>query len=118
MALASWDRDFKIWSYAFSYSQLLLRSAPKFEQDLRVDVLFSNVRHVNIPTRISRLSIEAADFEGERDRLGIVEVPDEPFSLFLVNGGPSFVLATQCQWHEDHEWVDAPSRFGPLRGVN
>ena len=117
MVIAEWDRSFKIWSYAFSYSQLLLRSAPKFDQDLRVEVLFSNVRRMNIQTQLSRLSIESADFESERENLGINEAPAEPFSLFLVNGGPSYIMATQCQWHEDREWVDAPSHFGPLRGV-
>ncbi|MFH9823200.1 MULTISPECIES: hypothetical protein [Streptomyces] len=118
MAIGQWDRDFKIWNYSFSYSSLLLRSAPKFDQDLRVDVLFSNVKRMNIPVKFAGLSIEDGEFEAERERLGIEEAPDEPFKLFLLNGGPSYVLATHCQWHEDHEWVDAPSRFGPFRGVH
>ncbi|MFG3282440.1 hypothetical protein [Streptomyces sp. NPDC048111] len=118
MVLASWDRDFKIWAYSFSYWQLLLRSAPKSPQDLRIDVLFSNVGRVNISAQISGLSIEVADFESERNRLGIGEVPDGQFKLLLLNCGPSYVLATQCQWHEDREWLDAPPRFGPLRGVS
>ncbi|MEU3291370.1 hypothetical protein ABZ722_03290 [Streptomyces longwoodensis] len=117
MEIAHWERNFKIWNYSFSYSQLLLRSVPRSDQDLRVDVLFSNVRRMNISTKLAGLSIETADFEAERVRLGIDDVPDEPFSLFLLNGGSCYVLATQCQWHEDHEWVDAPSRFGPFRGV-
>lgn len=117
MALASWDREFKVWGYSYSYSQLLLRSVPKFDQDLRVDVLFSNVRFMNIPARFSRLYVDLANVEEERGRLGISDVPGEPFSLYVVNGGPYYVLATHCQWHEDHEWVDAPSHFGPVRGV-
>lgn len=113
-----WDREFKVWSYAFSYSQLLLRSVPQFEGDLRVDVLFSNVRHLNIAVKFRHLSIVEADLALEGERLGIVQVPSEPFRLFLINAGPSYVLANQCQWHEDHEWVGAPSHFGPLRGVD
>ena len=118
MALAEWDRDFKVWSYAFSYSQLLFRSPPKFDDDLRVDVLFSNVRAMNIPTRLSGLKIEIADFSEMREHLNIGEVPNEPFELYVLNGGPHYILATQCQSHEDHEWVGAPSHFGPLRGVD
>jgi hypothetical protein len=117
LALASWDREFKVWCYSYSYSQLLLRSVPKFDQDLRVDVLFSNVRFMNIPARFSRFCVDLANFEEERDRLRIGDVPAEPFNLYVVNSETHYVLATHCQWHEDREWVDAPSHFGPLRGV-
>ena len=116
--IARWDRDFKIWNYSFSYSQLLLRSVPKSDQDLRVDVLFSNVRRMNVSAKFSGLSIEVGDFESERERLGVDEVPNDPFELFILNEGLSYVLATHCQWHEDHEWIDAPSHFGSFRGVS
>ncbi|MBT2472007.1 hypothetical protein J7E97_30140 [Streptomyces sp. ISL-66] len=117
MRLADWDREFRTWNYAFGYSQLLLRSTPEFDSDKRVDVLFSNVRRMNVPSEFSGLVIDEGDFASERERLGISSTPSEPFKLFILNGGDGYVLATHCDWHEDNEWVDAPSRFGPFRGV-
>ncbi|MEU6330678.1 hypothetical protein ABZ851_25870 [Streptomyces sp. NPDC047049] len=117
MQLVEWERNFKTWNYSFSYSQLLLRSAPRHEGDTRVDVLFSNVRHMSIAAKMERLKIEQEDFEGARERLGITASPIEPFELFVLNQGAGYVLATHCQWHEDNEWIDAPSHFGPFRQV-
>jgi hypothetical protein len=117
LILVEWDRAFELWSYAFSYSRLLLRSAPAFDKDLRVDVVFSNVEYLNIPARLTRLSIRQADFETEGARLGVTGPSDPASTLFLLNGGPFYVVATQCGWHEDHEWVGAPTHFAPFRGV-
>ncbi|AZK93814.1 MULTISPECIES: hypothetical protein [Streptomyces] len=117
MRLVEWDRRFKLWNYAFSYSQLLLRAVPKDDSDTRIDVLFSNVRHMNTPAYFDRLEIDRGDIERDRELLGITEVPDLPFEVFILNQGLGFVLATHCQWHEDNEWVDAPSHFGPFRQV-
>ncbi|MEU4926988.1 hypothetical protein AB0G54_10860 [Streptomyces yokosukanensis] len=118
MELAHWDRRFKIWAFGFGYSRLLLRSIPKRDQDVRVEVLFSNVRQMNIAAQLPSLSIEEADFQEERNRLHIEHVPVEPFKLFILNHGQFHVLANSCEWHEDHEWIDAPSHFGPFRGVD
>ncbi|MFC4500196.1 MULTISPECIES: hypothetical protein [Streptomyces] len=73
---------------------------------------------MNIATQLPSLSIEEADFGAERDRLRIEHTPVEPFKLFILNHGQSHVLANSCEWHEDDKWVDAPSHFGPFRGVN
>lgn len=118
MALAAWDRKFKLWSYAFSYSRLLYRSEPEFDGDLRVDLVFEHVRTMNVPAFISPLSIEKADFEENREALHITETPTQNFNLYILNGGPYYVLALHCNWHEDHKWLDAPSHFGPFRGVD
>ncbi|MFI6475851.1 hypothetical protein ACIBL5_37140 [Streptomyces sp. NPDC050516] len=71
---------------------------------------------MSVPAKFEHLVIEEGDFERDRERLGINLAPIEPFKLFIL-GGVGYILATQCDWHEDNEWVDAPSRFGPFRGV-
>lgn len=116
MIRIEWKREFQIWNYAFSYSELLLRSAPRFDGDKRVDVLFSNVKYMNLSVHLSGLAVEEVETVGELpwEPLGL---PDEPFRCFLLNCGPEFIVANNLKWHEDHEWVDAPSRFGPFRGV-
>ncbi|MFI9231598.1 hypothetical protein [Streptomyces rimosus] len=117
MLLADWDRSFRVWNYVFSYSQLLLRSAPRDDDDTRIEVLFSNVRHMNISAKMPHLAIAQKEFTEERNKLGIQVQPDEPFELFVLNEGAGYVLATHCQWHEDNQWLDAPSHFGPFRQV-
>ncbi|MFD7013507.1 hypothetical protein [Streptomyces sp. NPDC059928] len=72
---------------------------------------------MSVPAKFERLVIDEGDFERDRELLGIVLTPSEPFKLFILGGGVGYVLSTQCDWHEDNEWVDAPSRFGPFRGV-
>ncbi|GEB50046.1 hypothetical protein [Streptomyces cacaoi] len=116
MRIACWERDFRLWHYTFSYSQLLLRSAPRNDEDTRIDVLFSNVCHMSVPARLAGLTIEEDVPEGGLPE-GAVAEPGFPYKEFRLNGGLARVYATRCQWHEDHAWLDAPSHFGPLRGV-
>lgn len=109
-SIATWEREFKVWDYSVSYSRLLLRSL----RDLgpaRVDVLFSNVLFMHLPTSFRRLQIDLA--EGRPS--GVIEIPDASNgNWYVINGGESYVFATHCQWHEDDGNFKSPSRFGPF----
>jgi hypothetical protein len=51
-------RRYQLWQYSVSHGQLLLRSPKDATHGTRVDVLFSGVRSLNLPTLIDGLSIE------------------------------------------------------------
>jgi hypothetical protein len=111
----SWDREFQVWCYTVSYSQLLLRSL-EADTTSRIDVLFSNVYLMHLKPSFSRLFIEVAPHDWLREP---VELPARALvNLYLINHGEAYVLATHCQWHEDEGDHHSPSRFGPLRGVD
>ncbi|MEY9849854.1 hypothetical protein [Streptacidiphilus sp. MAP5-3] len=114
--LVEWDREFKVWAYGFSYSRLLLRSEPRFDSDERIEILFSNVQHMNISAEMANLKIDRVELREEFEAIGI-GVPPEPHFAFSLNSGAGYVIATQCDWHADREWIDAPSHFAPFRGV-
>ena len=111
--IARWDRDFQVWAYSVSYSQLLLRSLGD-ESPARVDVLFSNVRLMHLVPEMSTLSIDMADGRSFRG----FEMPQlAKGNWYVINDGESYVFATHCQWHEDEGSHGSPSHFGPLRGT-
>ena len=67
-------RRFQMWRYDVSHAQLLLRSVKSEGHDSRVDVLFKNVRSINLPTsftglRINRdgnqFTVSGAEWSGE-----------------------------------------------------
>ena len=111
--LVRWDRDFRIWHYTVSYSQLLLRSIDVAGFDTRIDVLFSNVAFMHMKRSMSRLYIDAA----EEWRPAGVDVTEKRGRWYVINDGEFYVHATHCQWHEDQGDHHTPSRFGPLRGT-
>ncbi|MEU8549465.1 hypothetical protein AB0C81_21165 [Streptomyces roseoverticillatus] len=115
--IASWDREFHLWTFSVSHSRLLLRSVNVDDQDTRIDVLFSGVERLNLPSSFQHLQIH---------KLDAPEVPaiirDELNNLhrthiFLLNGQDFFVQATHCQWHQDIGGPATPSKFGPFRKV-
>jgi hypothetical protein len=50
--VATWESEFTVWDYSVSYSRLLLRSLQDSSPS-RVDVLFSNVLFMHMPTSFS-----------------------------------------------------------------
>jgi hypothetical protein len=113
--IASWRRDFRLWHYSVSYSQLLLRSLNAAAQPRRIDLLFSNVEHMRIDAKYDQLAIE--EVSSSDPRLGESGIQPKHGKIFLVNGGPHLVIATHCQWHEDEGGAHSASEFGPLRGT-
>ncbi|MEU1373834.1 hypothetical protein ABZ442_09240 [Streptomyces triculaminicus] len=116
--LVEWGRKFRVWHYSVSHSQLLLRSVNVDDRDSRVDVLFSNVKTVYLPTSFDRLRIDRLE-ESEIHEFIHEELSDlNRTEIFLLNGAKFFVQASQCQWHEDIGGPSAPSRFGPFKRVD
>lgn len=110
--VAMWDRAFRAWHFSVSYNQLLLRSLSDDTSPARVDVLFSNVYFLHVPTTFARLEIH----KGEGFDPPHVEIPvGTRGEWFTINTGEGYVHATHCQWHEDEGNAMTPSRFGPLK---
>ncbi|OSZ61768.1 hypothetical protein OQI_03395 [Streptomyces pharetrae CZA14] len=111
-SVARWERAFRTWHFSVSYNQLLLRSLSDDASPARVDVLFSNVHFLHMPTSLARLDIH----KGEGSHPPGVEVPaGVRGEWFTINAGEGYVYATHCQWHEDEGNAMTPSRFGPLK---
>lgn len=110
--IARWDdRSFRIWHYSVSYRRLLLRSL-RDDFPSRVDVLFSNVSYLCMPSDVDRLEIsEATDFVPPDH----VDLKDAPGRWYVLNGGVGYLHGTHCEWHEDDGNALTPSRFGPFR---
>ena len=113
--LVRWEREFQVWHYTLSYSQLLLRSLDVPGFDTRIDVLFSHVYVMHLQPTFRELRIDVASNDWRRE---VVDVPRgvKP-SWYVINDGEAYVFATHCQWHEDQGDSHSPSKFGPLRGV-
>lgn len=110
--VASWERPFRMWHFSVSFNSLLLRSLRDTPSPARVDVLFSNVFFLQMPTACPRLEISTG---GEFTPSG-VEVPaGTRGQWYTINSGSGHLFATHCEWHEDEGTAMTPSRFGPLR---
>jgi hypothetical protein len=88
MALIDSKRRFQMWSYIVSHGQLLLRSTKGDGHDTRVDVLFKNVVHINLPTLLTGLRVTEAD-PATRNRVlasvtGRSALPETETHVFLV----------------------------------
>jgi hypothetical protein len=113
--LIQWEREFQVWHYTVSYSQLLLRSLGHDDRDTRVDILFSNVYLMHLRPAFAQLRIDLADDDWTRDAVALPR--GVPAKWYVLNEDEGYVLATDCQWHEDRGDHHSPSKFGPLRGV-
>ncbi|MEV4294480.1 hypothetical protein [Microbispora rosea] len=112
-----WQREFRLWHYTVSYSQLLLRSLDVEKYPTRIDVLFSNVQRMHVDSEYDELTIDEID-SLTHPKLSAhgIRLPNSG-KIFLINDGPDYIAATHCRWHEDEGGAHAPSRFGPLRGT-
>lgn len=110
--VAAWDRPFRMWHFSVSYNQLLLRSLSDDASPARVDVLFSNVSVLRLPTTLPRLEIHTDD---EFAPPGVGVPAGTRGQWFTVDDGTWYVHATHCQWHEDEGNALTPSHFGPFR---
>ena len=60
----AWDRRFQVWSYSVSHRLLLLWSTKSAEHPSQVDVLFEDVRAMELATTLLALRIDAVDCSG------------------------------------------------------
>lgn len=93
-------RKFRVWKYTVSHSMLLLRSIKTHDLPTRIDVLFVDVEHVDIPTNMDGLTISGT-------------------GRYLLSGRDwhGSVIALCCRVSEDDgEYVD-PSGFHEGSGI-
>jgi hypothetical protein len=112
-----WNRSFQLWHYSVSYSQLLLRGIDRTLKPKRVDVLFSNVERMHVRSEYDSLEIEEIAVQENVSFVKLGITPPRHGSIFLINGGSDYVVATHCQWSEDDGGAHSPSTFGPMRGI-
>ncbi|MFE9509130.1 hypothetical protein ACFYNU_02470 [Streptomyces sp. NPDC006643] len=115
--IADWDREFRVWHFTVSYSQLLLRSINVANSDTRIDILFSNVSMLHLTPSFDRLRVDRLELSDPIPSIYKAGIEGGEVSVFLLNGGEGYVYATHCDWHEDLGGTRTPSKFGPLRGV-
>ena len=55
------SRRFQVWLYTVSHAQLLLRSTKTGDHATRIDLLFKNVRSLNLPTATDGLRVREVE---------------------------------------------------------
>lgn len=60
------DRQFQIWRYEVGHAQLLLRSMKGDQHASRIDVLFTAVEAIDLPTRFDGPRIERDGYQYAR----------------------------------------------------
>jgi len=132
---------FQVWEYLVNHSQLLLRRPGTAELPENVDLIFTGVRFISLPTIIDDPSVREGDPEDRRnvsELSGTSVLPDE---LHIVEGlnGRGFVVASSARREANvldlfetslERWADtrasaerlelevlfALARFGPTLG--
>jgi hypothetical protein len=106
------DRNFRIWAYVVSLSQLLLRSVKTDDEPTRIDILFRNVKAINIRTNLQGISIrEEIDEEKVNQLLHGDMAYGEKLRMFVIRSLNSvgYVIAGMVSFHEDSGEYNDPS---------
>ncbi|MFF4416025.1 hypothetical protein ACFYY8_26150 [Streptosporangium sp. NPDC001559] len=109
------DRDFTVWAYTVSHSQLLLRTRTHADRS-RIDIVFKPVEAVKLRTEYHGLVIRCATRE-ESDRIGSETggVPPGARCLILETAGEQghqdYVVTYAVGWEEDLETDRDPSKL-------
>lgn len=102
--IVNFARFFQIWSYTTSHRDLLFRSTKSPEHPTRIDILFKNVAHINLPTSFDGLLVSVLS-EEEISNVGQglgIQGMKERYVFSIVSANTSgFVVAGLVAWHED-----------------
>ncbi|MBE1465256.1 hypothetical protein [Kibdelosporangium phytohabitans] len=109
------ERDFELYDYTPSHSQLLLRTIPSDDEETRIDVLFKPVVTQKLRGHYKGLRIRCATAR-ERERIAgqnpRVEYRDDDVFFTLDEGaGCDYVVAMAVGWHEGPYDAGEPSYF-------
>ncbi len=108
---------FQVWAYSVGMGRLLLRSTKSEGVLTRIDVLFQNVKVMNLPTLVDGLVVSVADAADQRrvaEATGFV--PDKDTTFFMLGGAPapdSYVIAGVVVEAEDEREYFEPSELWP-----
>ncbi|MFD0857304.1 hypothetical protein ACFQ07_34190 [Actinomadura adrarensis] len=110
------DRDFTVWAYTISHSQLLLRTrTPELNgnRSTRIDIVFKPVRTMKVRIEYSGLVIRCAtEVEAARIRAENSGLHDDAHCLVLETGlDQDYVIAHAVGWEEDTESDRDPSKL-------
>ena len=83
-------RRFQVWSYAVGHGLLLLRSTKNEEHDTQVDILFTNVSFMSLPTLC--------------EHVHIVEVPKEKLMNLPIQAGVLGIGDRNCYQVSGIDW--------------
>jgi hypothetical protein len=112
------ERKFSVFSYGISHGPLLLRSGKTAEHRTRIDVLFQDVRALEIRAWFDGLEITEVDrdyLDGFRSNpLEMLEQPGLKVFALDGKGWQGFVVAGGVLLHEDEADFMDPSEL--LRG--
>ena len=106
------ERRFLLIQYLHSYGLLLLRSNKPAKESKRIDILFQDVRAMEIRSWFDGITIEEAD-----ERF-LVNYPSRPLDLMETGnrifalkgkGWTGFILGGVISYNEDDEVATAPS---------
>jgi hypothetical protein len=108
----TFDRKFVVYSYGTSHGQLLLRSPKTRENPTRIDVLFRDVRLMELRSNMDRLEIRETALEDVADRATKpVHVVEPGHKAFILTDGASLglIVAGAVVWKEDDGEFFQPS---------
>lgn len=94
-------RTFALWAYSVSHASLLLRSVKGDFDASRIDILFTNVGRLDLPTTLTGVKITRSCADGQ----ATFTVEGDGYSGYVVAGS----VASQEDDGEYHE----PSRLWP-----
>jgi len=116
------ERVFQLWAFTVGMGRLLLRSTKSGSFGTRVDVLFQNVKAINLPTYLDGLVVTVAGPEFQErivEATGLLPDADTTFFEVECSGRRGFVVASVAVQDEDEGEFFEPSRYwpGPDGGV-
>lgn len=108
------DRSFVIFSYSINHGLLLLRSKKAGKISTRLDVLFQDVRAMEIRSWFDGLKIEevGAEYLGKQGSapVALMETGNRVYRL-IGDGWEGFILGGIVSFNEDEEDFFAPSKL-------
>jgi hypothetical protein len=113
-SIVIFNREFQIWNYSVGHGLLLLRSPKATGRPTRIDVLFTDVRVIELRTSLSTLNIEEVELADVAERATKpIETMESDLRIFMLKckTWTGYVVAGSVQWHEDQGEYGQPSHF-------
>jgi hypothetical protein len=109
------ERTFQLWAYTVGMKRLLLRSTKNETFTTRIDILFQNVKAVQLPTSLDGLVVTAADDELSKRIEGDTGILAEDSRFFAIEtaGRLGYVVAGVMVSKEDEGEYFEPSELWP-----
>jgi hypothetical protein len=116
--LGDWpERTFQLWAYTVGMARLLLRSTKNETFATRIDVLFQNVKALQVPTSLDGLVVTEADGELAKrieSDTGMLFEESHFFAIETARGVGYIVASVMVSREDEGEYFD-PSDLWPDR---